>query len=106
LFPIWPYELKYGIWLVSLFLLILIVGIIFIRLAVYLLIVGFNYHVWIFPNFLNSTGFWDSFIPVLEIVKGNKSWFNMFIRLFAISSFLLLATHIYLNPNFLDCKKC
>lgn len=68
----------------------------------YLLIVGFNYHVWIFPNFLNSTGFWDSFIPVLEIIKGDKSWFNIFLRLFAISSFLLLATHIYLNPTFLD----
>ena len=104
LFPIWPYQLKYGIWLISLFLLIIIVGIIFIRLAVYLLVVGFNYHVWIFPNFLNSTGFWDSFIPVLEIVKGDKSWFNVFLRLFAVSGFLLLATHIYLNPDFLDCK--
>lgn len=65
LFPIWPFELKYGIWLVSLVLLVALVGIIVVRLVVYLLIVVFDYHVWILPNFLNSSGFWDSFVPVI-----------------------------------------
>jgi translocation protein SEC62 len=102
MFPIWPYEVKYGIWLVSLVLLIILVGIIVIRLVVYLVIVVFNYHIWIFPNFLNSTGFWDSFIPFIEVSKGDKSWLNVFIRLFAISSFILLVLHVYLNPTFID----
>jgi hypothetical protein len=102
LFPIWPFELKYGIWLVSLVLLVALVGIILVRLVVYLLIVVFDYHVWIFPNFLNSTGFWDSFIPVIEVSRGDKSWLNVFIRLFALSSFILLVLHIYLNPTFID----
>lgn len=104
MFPIWPYEVKYGIWLVSLVLLIILVGIIIIRLVVYLIIVMFNYHIWIFPNFLNSTGFWDSFIPVVEISKGDKSWFNIFIRLFAVSSIMLLILHAYMNPTFIDGK--
>jgi hypothetical protein len=102
MFPIWPYELKYGIWLVSLVLLVVMLGVIFLRLAVYLLCVLFNYHIWIFPNLLSSTGFADSFIPILEIAKGDKSWFNVFIRLFAFSSFLLLVMHVYMNPNFLE----
>lgn len=102
MFPIWPYELKYGIWLVSLVLLVVMLGVIFLRLGVYLLCVLFNYHIWIFPNLLSSTGFVDSFIPILEIAKGDKSWFNVFIRLFAFSSFLLLVMHVYMNPNFLE----
>lgn len=102
LFPIWPFWLKYGIWLVSLVLLVAIVGLLVVRLAVYLLLAIFDYHVWIFPNFLSSTGFWDSFIPILEVSRGDKSWLNVFIRLFALSSFLLLALHIYLNPTFID----
>lgn len=102
MFPIWPYEVKYAIWLISLILLIILVGIIVIRLVVYLIIVIFNYHIWIFPNFLNSTGFWDSFIPVLEISKGDKSWFNVFVRLFAVSIITLLVLHVYLNPTFID----
>lgn len=102
LFPIWPFELKYGIWLVSLVLLVAMVGLLVVRLVVYLLAVIFDYHVWVFPNFLNSSGFWDSFLPIIEITRGDKSWLNVFIRLFAISSFLLLALHVYLNPTFID----
>jgi hypothetical protein len=102
LFPIWPYELKYGISLVSFVILIILVGVIVVRLVVYLLLVIFNYHVWIFPNFLGSTGFLDSFLPVIEVTKGDKSWFNVFIRLFAISSFILFVLHAYLNPTFID----
>ena len=104
LFPIWPYSVKYGIWLVSLVLLVILVGIIIVRLVVYLLISIFNYHVWIFPNLFYSTGILDSFIPVIQITKGDSSWFNLFLRLFAISCFILLSVHIYLNPTFLDCN--
>jgi hypothetical protein len=103
MFPIWPYELKYAIWWVSLVLLVAMVGLLLLRLLIYLLAVVFDYHIWLFPNFLNSNGFWDSFLPVLEITRGDKSWLNLFIRLFALSSFLLLALHVYLNPTFLDC---
>lgn len=104
LFPIWPYSVKYGIWLVSLALLVIMVGIIIVRLIVYLLISIFNYHIWIFPNLFYSNGILDSFIPVVQITKGDSSWFNLFLRLFAISAFILLSVHIYLNPTFLDCN--
>ena len=102
MFPIWPYEVKYGIWFVCLILLIFLVGLIVFRLVIYLLIVIFNYHVWIFPNLLSSNGFLDSFLPIIEVSKGDKSWLGTFIRLFAISSFLLFILHVYINPGFLD----
>jgi translocation protein SEC62 len=104
LFPIWPYEVKYGIWLISLFLLVVMVGIIVIRLVIFLLLAIFNYNIWIFPNLFYSNGILDSFIPVIEVSKGDRSWFNMFIRLFALSVFILLSVHVYLNPTFIDGK--
>ena len=74
------------------------------RVIVYLVIAIFDYHIWIFPNILYATGFTDAFLPVIEISKGDKSWLNMFIRLFAVSFFILCCLHIYLNPTFLDGK--
>ena len=104
LFPIWPFTVKYGLWLVSLGLLILIVGIIVVRLIVYVICAIFNYHVWIFPDLLYANGVIECFIPVIEVIKGDRSWFNIFIRLFAISFFMLCCMHIYLNPTFFDGK--
>lgn len=103
LFPIWPFSVKYALWLVSLVILVVLVGIIVVRMLLYLVCVIFNYHIWIFPNLFFSSGFFDSFIPVIEISKGDRSWFNIFIRIFGLSAFMLLALHVYMNPTFLDC---
>ena len=102
LFPIWPFTIKYGLWLVSLVLLIFLVGAIVVRLIVFCICIIFNYHIWIFPNLFYSNGILDSFLPFVEVAKGDKSWFNLFVRLFGISTFILVSTHIYLNPTFLD----
>lgn len=102
LFPIWPFTVKYALWLVSLVLLVTLTGIIVLRLIIFLICIIFNYHIWIFPNLFFATGILDSFIPIIEIAKGDRSWFNLFVRLFGISVFLLLSLHVYLNPTFLD----
>ena len=104
LFPIWPFSVKYGLWLISLVLLVILVGIIVFRLVLYVVCVIFNYHVWMFPNLFYATGLMDSFIPVFEVAKGDRSWFNIFIRLFGISIFILFCLHVYLNPTFFDCN--
>lgn len=103
LFPIWPFTVKYALWWISLVLLVVLVGIIVVRLLLYLLCIIFNYHIWIFPNLFFSSGFLDSFIPVIEISKGDRSWFNIFLRLFGLSAFILLSLHVYMNPTFFDC---
>lgn len=102
LFPIWPFSVKYGIWWVSLALLVLMVGIIVIRLAIYVFFSIFNYHIWLFPDLFYATGILESFIPVFQINKGDSSWFSLFLRMFAVSSFILLSVHIYLNPTFIQ----
>lgn len=103
MFPIWPFSIKYGIWLVSLVLLVVLVGIIVLRLLVYIVFAIFNYHIWIFPDLFYSNGILDSFLPVVQVTKGDGTWFNVFVRLFCLSSFCLLSLHIYLNPTFLEC---
>ena len=64
LFPVWPYILKYVIWLISLYLLIFLVGLIVFRLVIYMICVVLGFNVWIFPNLLGETGVIESFKPV------------------------------------------
>ena len=104
LFPIWPFSVKYGLWLISLWLLVALVGIIVFRLLLFCVCVIFNYHVWIFPNLFYATGILDSFLPVVEVSKGQRSWFDVCVRLLGFSLFALLCLHIYLNPTFLEGK--
>jgi hypothetical protein len=52
LFPLWPFELKYAMWLLALYAAILIVAIMAIRLFFYLLGAVFGGSLWIFPRLL------------------------------------------------------
>jgi len=67
LFPLWPYSLKYAVWLIALYLLCAIVGLIIIRLIVYLFCSIFGISFWILPNFFGDYGFLDSFVPVISV---------------------------------------
>jgi translocation protein SEC62 len=57
LFPVWPFSVKYAIWLISLYLLIILVGLLVFRLIIYLICVAAGFDVWIFPNLLGDYGF-------------------------------------------------
>ena len=50
LFPLWPYELKYFLFKVSLYLLLSILGLSAVRLAIYGVGAVFGMSVWLFPN--------------------------------------------------------
>jgi hypothetical protein len=52
LFPVWPFTVKYAIWLISLYLLIFLVGLLLFRLVIYLICVVAGFNVWILPNLL------------------------------------------------------
>jgi translocation protein SEC62 len=64
LFPVWPFSVKYAIWLISLYLLIILVGLLLFRLVIYLICVAAGFNVWIFPNLLGDYGFVESFKPI------------------------------------------
>lgn len=57
LLPVWPFSVKYAIWIVSLYLLVVLVGLLAFRLALYLVCVVAGFNVWIFPNLLGDYGF-------------------------------------------------
>jgi Translocation protein Sec62 len=52
LFPMWPFELKYTMWLISLYSAIVIVSVMAIRLLVYLVGAVFGGSLWIFPRLM------------------------------------------------------
>ena len=101
LFPIWPFELKYGIWLISFYLLIFLVGLIVLRLAIFIICIIFGYNVWIFPNLFSDQGFLDSFKPIFYSQKWDKNWYNGLIRVFVVSSLVAYGCYLYLNPTIL-----
>lgn len=50
LYPIWPYSLKFGIFKLTLYLLVFFVGLLVVRLIVYIISRLFGYSFWILPN--------------------------------------------------------
>ncbi len=99
LFPVWPYELKYGIWLVSFILLIVLVSLIVLRLLIYVFCVIFGFNVWIFPNLLGEQGFVQSFKPFVYYQKWQTNLYNTLIRVFVVSSLIAYGCYLYLNPH-------
>lgn len=99
LFPVWPYGLKYGIWLCSFCLLVFLVGLIVFRLMIYLFCVIFGYNVWILPNLLGEYGLMDSLRPLIYYEKWDVSLYTVLIRVFVLSSTVAYGCYLYLHPE-------
>lgn len=69
LFPVWPYELKYAVWLLSLYLLIFLVGLLALRLLIFVLCSSLGVSMWIFPNLLGEYGIIESFKPIYYVER-------------------------------------
>lgn len=66
LFPVWPIIVKKGIFYLSLFLLILILGFFIIRLVVFIVLRIFGIEFWILPKILeDDDSLWGSFSPII-----------------------------------------
>ena len=105
LLPVWPFSVKYAIWIISLYLLVFLVGLLAFRLALYLLCVVAGFNVWIFPNLLGDYGFFESFKPIFYAERWEQSRLNIVIR---VAAFLILSYYgaqLYLDPSFLECKR-
>lgn len=50
LYPIWPYSVKFGIFKLTLYLLVFFVILLVVRLIVYIISRLFGYSFWILPN--------------------------------------------------------
>lgn len=99
LFPVWPFELKYAVWLVSLYLLVFLVGLLVLRLALYSVASLFGVSFWLFPNLLSDTSILASFKPVISFEKWESSKLNMVLRLAILGTFIYYSYVIYKDPT-------
>ena len=67
MFPLWPYELKYAVWIISLTILTTLVGILVLRLVLYVIFASFGVSFWMFPNLMGDYGVLDSFKPFYSV---------------------------------------
>jgi len=100
LFPVWPIEVKIGIWWVSYILLIALVVLIIVRYIVYCLFFIFGISFWIFPNlFDDSKGVIDSFLPIYSVNKRQDSIISILIRISIASIVGYTAWYVHSNPD-------
>jgi len=67
MFPLWPFALKYALWLVSVYLLVFIVGLILARLVLYIVLASLGISFWVFPNLFGDYGLLDSLKPLYSV---------------------------------------
>jgi translocation protein SEC62 len=69
LFQLWPLSVKLGVFYTSVVLLYIMIGIILIRLAIYVTFRILGFDVYIFPNLFEEVSFLDSFKPFISFDK-------------------------------------
>jgi translocation protein SEC62 len=90
-FNLWPLWLKIGIWYLSFYTLIVLVGFILLRLFMWLFLFHFGVDFWIFPNFfIDSTNIMDSFRPVHSFERRNDDLLMYGLRLLSAVSLIFL----------------
>lgn len=68
LFRVWPDWLRIGVWYISWYLLVFLIGAAIVRAIVWFALFHVGIDFWIFPNyFIDSNDIRDSFIPLLEV---------------------------------------
>jgi translocation protein SEC62 len=100
LFPVWPYEVKVGIWWVSYILLNLMLGLIAVRLVLFCLLYTLGIDFWLFPNLHDDKlGVIDSFKPLYSVERRKETTLTLIFRLSIFVCIGYLAYHVYQEPN-------
>lgn len=100
LFPLWPYSVKLGIFNVLFYFSASLIGLVIIRLIVFIALFPFGIDFWIFPNmFDDDLGILDSFIPLLLCARRQDGWPMFVFRIILIIMFCLYAYGIYNDPQ-------
>jgi translocation protein SEC62 len=64
LFPLWPYQVKYWLWIVTLTVFVSLVVLLLLRVSLYVVLSTLGISFWIFPNLMGNYGLVDSFKPL------------------------------------------
>mmetsp|Transcript_34332 Transcript_34332/g.33950 ORF Transcript_34332/g.33950 Transcript_34332/m.33950 type:complete len:244 (+) Transcript_34332:32-763(+) len=85
LFPLWPYTVKLWIFSFLFYFSAIMLGLIFVRLLIFLLLFLFGIDFWIFPNMLDDDiAILDSFLPLLYVSRRHDGWTVFFFRMFLL----------------------
>jgi len=84
LFPVWPDFTKLIIFYISLVTLYFLVGLLFIRLIVWLVFRIFGVEFWLFPNLNADVGPIESFVPLYSFDKTEDGWVEYLGRFIAL----------------------
>ncbi|CAD8103468.1 unnamed protein product [Paramecium primaurelia] len=102
LYPIWPFAFKYGVFKVTLYLLVFLVALQVIRLIVYIISRLLGYAFWILPNLNNdSYGIFGSFKPLYSNYKYTDGKLEISFRLIGIIAFIFLIYIIVQEPSYI-----
>ena len=79
------------------------IGLIALRLIVFLIFYTFGYSIWIFPNLTDDKlGVLESFKPFISKEKRNDPLYKILIRLIIAGFIIYAALEIYMNPNLIQ----
>lgn len=104
LFPVWPFGMKYAVFIVSFYLLIAIVGLLIVRLLLYSICSLFGFSFWIFPRIMVDNSFISCWKPFYSIEKWETNTFTILIRLLIMGAFVYYGYSFYTDPSLLECK--
>jgi hypothetical protein len=100
LFPLWPFKLKYYMWLVSLTIFVALIVILLLRTVLYVVLSTFGVSFWIFPNLMGNCGLVDSFRPLYSTEKWEKDRYSNIMRIIAGLVLAYYLHSMYVEPDF------
>lgn len=100
MFPLWPFELKYALWRLSVVLLVVIVSIILLRLVLYVILASLGISFWLFPNLMGDYGILDSLKPLYSVERWEKNTYSIVLRVASFAIFAYYCHSIYTEPEF------
>lgn len=102
-FPIWPLQMKLGMWYLSVILLVILLGISAVRLVLFIVLFIFGHDFWIFPNMYDdSAGLFGGFSPTYYYGRREDGWGWLVIRLITGFSVLYFPYLFYTQPTLID----
>lgn len=103
LFNLWPLWLKIGIWYFSFYTLMFLLGLILIRLTIWLFLFHFGLDLWIFPNlFADNLGPIESFFPLYSFEKRQDDSKMLGLRVLSAISLVILVYMLSREPENLE----
>lgn len=106
LMPIWPYKMKVAVWWISYVLLLVSLGLLIVRLIIYLFFFIFGFDVWLFPDLNDEKkGFFESFYRIFSFEKRNEKWYTILIRVIIATVTAYVSYAVYKNPNLINEAK-